>query len=247
VDLAPLTDPALIPQAVAAALQVQEEPGLSLLATLQRYLHSRTLLLLLDNCEHLLGACADLANSLLQSASGVRILAASRQSLGLAGEVSWQVPTLSTPLLSDLPSQGKPPQKDGMSLLQDYDAVQLFVVRAQQALPSFRITPQNAETVARICTHLDGLPLALELAAARVPSLSVEEIHSKIRDRFRLLTRGSRAALPRQKTLRALLDWSYDLLSADEKTLLCRLSVFVEGWTLQAAERLLKRGKSWIC
>jgi predicted ATPase/DNA-binding SARP family transcriptional activator/Tfp pilus assembly protein PilF len=236
VDLAPLSDPTSVVPAVARALQIQEESGAPLLSTLQEALHPKTLLLLLDNCEHLLDACATLTDILLQNCPGIRVLTASRQHLGLTGEVVWKVTSLSTPALCDLTDGSRSFQKDQTALLSEYEAVQLFVIRAQQALPSFQMTPRNAQTVARICAHLDGLPLALELAAARVRSLSVEEIYSKIQDRFRLLTGGSRAALPRQKTLRALMDWSYDLLSEAERTLLCRLSVFAGGWTLQAAE-----------
>ena len=181
VDLAPFSDPALPAQAVAAALLVREETGRPLLQTLQETLRSRTLLLILDNCEHLLDSCADLIQGLLQTCPGVHILATSRQSLGLTGEVVWRVNTLSTPVLSDFTPRHLSFQKDRMSLLSEYEAIQLFVIRAQQVSHSFQMTPQNAETIAHICAHLDGLPLALELAAARVRSLSVEEIHSKTR------------------------------------------------------------------
>jgi len=234
VDLAPLSEPDLLAQTVAGVLEAPEEPGRSVLSTLQDYLQARSMLLLLDNCEHLLDRCADLVYALLQSCPGVHVLATSRQNLGLTGEVGWKVDTLSTPSLSNLTTRDRP-QKDRMSLLSEYDAVQLFVVRAQQAMPAFQMTAQNAEEIARICAHLDGLPLALELAAARVLSLSVAEIQDRLADRFRLLTGGSRAALPRQKSLRALLDWSYDLLNPAEQTLLRRLSVFAGGFTLQAA------------
>jgi len=237
VDLAPLSEPDLLTQTVAGVLDAPEEPGRPLLATLQDFLQPKSMLLLLDNCEHLLASCADLAYALLQRCPGLRILATSRQNLGLTGEVGWRVTALSAPPLVSLSTRDRP-QKDRMSLLSEYHAVQLFVVRAQQAMPGFQMTAQNAEEIARICARLDGLPLALELAAARVRSLSIAEIQSRLDDRFRLLTGGSRAALPRQKTLRALLDWSYDLLNPAEQTLLRRLSVFAGGFTLQAAEAI---------
>ena len=235
VDLAPLSEPDLLVQTVAGALQVQERMGCSLLTTLQASLQAKSLLLLLDNCEHLLDRCADLVSALLQRCPGIRVLATSRQNLGLTGEVGWKVSALSTPSLSNLTLRDGQ-QKGWMSLLSEYEAIQLFLVRAQQAMPGFQMTAQNAEEIARICARLDGLPLALELAAARVRSLSVAEIQSRLNDRFRLLTGGSRVALPRQKTLRALLDWSYDLLGEAEQALLCRLAVFAGGFTLQAAE-----------
>ena len=238
VEFASLSDPTLIVQAVVSALQVEEEPGHPLSVTLTNYLQTRTLLLILDNCEHLLDACARLADGLLKNCAGVSILATSRQTLGLTGEVGWRVPSLSTPALSMLADRSRYSPQEWLSLLDEYEAVHLFVQRAQQARPSFQILARNVGAVARICTHLDGIPLALELAAARVRSLSVEEINSKLDDRFALLTGGSRAALPRQQTLRALMDWSYDLLTDPEKTLLRRLTVFAGGWVLQAAEQV---------
>lgn len=238
IDLAPLTDPARVAQTIATALQIREAPDASLLSTLQEALASKTLMLMLDNCEHLLDSCAVLADALLKQCPRLRILATSRQALGLTGEVVWKVPSLSTPALADLASRRAAPWKDSIALLSEYEAVQLFVVRAQEAAPDFCMTSRNAETIARICAHLDGLPLAIELAAARIRALSVEEIARKLDNRFRLLTGGNRAALPRQKTLRALLDWSYDLLNEAERALFCRLAVFAGGWNLEAAEEV---------
>jgi predicted ATPase/DNA-binding SARP family transcriptional activator len=238
VDLAPLSDPALIAQSVATVLQVREEPGRSTLLTLREHLQSKTLLLLLDNCEHLLDPCASVVDAILHNCSGVDILATSRQILGLTGEVRWTVPPLTTPALTSLTYKSRHSPKEWLSLLSEYEAVALFVIRAQQAQPTFQMSARNAEAIAQICFHLEGIPLALELAAARVRTLSVEDIKSRLDNRFRLLTGGSRTALPRQQTLRALIDWSYDLLNAQERTLLCRLSVFAGGCTLQAAEHI---------
>ena len=232
VELAALTDPALVAAAVAAAVGVREDPGVPLLTTLTRSLRGKNLLLLLDNCEHLIGACAELAETLLRACPTVRILASSREALGIAGETTLRVPSLA------LPQRGTgalPAQPPGGSLLR-YEAVRLFVERAQAVQAAFLLTPANAPAVLQICRRLDGIPLALELAAARVRLLPVEGIAARLDDRFRLLTGGSRTALPRQQTLRALIDWSYDLLGAEERILLHRLTVFAGGWTLEAAE-----------
>jgi predicted ATPase/class 3 adenylate cyclase len=227
VDLAPLADPTLVPQAVAATLGVLGAPGRPLVETLSAVLKSRQLLLVLDNCEHLLAACAGLADRLLQSCPHLRILATSRERLGITGETPYRVPPLSLPDLRQPPT---------LASLTQYEAVRLFIERALTALSTFTVTNANAPFVAQVCHRLDGIPLAIELAAARVRVLPVEQIATRLDDRFRLLTGGSRTALPRQQTLRALIDWSYDLLSAAERTLLTRLSVFAGGWTLEAAE-----------
>lgn len=226
-ELASLSDPALVPQEVATALGVREEPGRGLTLTLCDFLRPKHLLLVLDNCEHLLFACSALADLLLRTCPGVTLLATSRSPLGIAGETTFPVPSLSLPDLRNLPS---------VEILSEFEAVRLFVERAVAAAPSFRVTDANAPAVAQICHRLDGIPLALELAAARVRSLQVEQLASRLDDRFRLLTGGSRAALPRQQTLRALVDWSFALLSDQEKILLRRLAVFAGGWTLDAAE-----------
>jgi predicted ATPase/DNA-binding SARP family transcriptional activator len=226
VELASLADASLVPQAVAAALGVWKEPGAPITPTLVSFLKPRQLLLVLDNCEHLIGACAQLATVLLQACPNLQILATSREVLGVTGEVPYRVPPLSVPEAG--PSQS-------LENLTRSEAVRLFLERAVTAPAGFTLTDGNAPWVAQICQQLDGLPLAIELAAARVRALPVEEIAARLADRFRLL-RGSRTALPRQQTLRALMDWSYDLLSEAEQTLLRHLSVFSGGWTLEAAE-----------
>ena len=231
-DLAPLSDAALVVGTLAGVIGVSEEADRPLLETLTEVLRSQKTLLVLDNCEHVVGACAALAQSLLQSCPGVRVLATSREALNIAGERAWRVPALSVPDPQRLPVS----EKDLGAVLMEYDSVRLFVERARAQRGEFVLGRGNATAVAQICRRLDGIPLALELAAARVRSLSVEQINERLDDRFRLLTGGSRTALPRQQTLRALIDWSYDLLDARGKTLLARLSVFAGGWSLEAAE-----------
>ena len=226
-ELAALSDPALVPQTVAAALGVREVPGRPMLETLLYYLERKKLLLILDNCEHLVAACAQLVGELLRTCPGLRILATSREPLGIQGEIDWRVPSLSLPDRRQLPS---------FERLAQVEAVRLFVERAVAAKPTFALTPENAAPVAAVVQRLDGIPLAIELAAARVPALSVDQIAARLGDRFRLLTRGSRASLPRQQTLRATLDWSYQLLTEREQRLLRRFAVFAGGWTLEAAE-----------
>ncbi|MDQ2808275.1 MAG: tetratricopeptide repeat protein [Chloroflexota bacterium] len=232
VELAALTNPALVAMGVAAAIGVREDPGVPLLTTLTRSLRGKNLLLLLDNCEHLIAACAELAETLLRTCPAVRILASSREALGIAGETTLRVPSLALPP----PGTGALPTQPPGGFLLRYEAVRLFVERAQAVQAAFRLTPANAPAVLQICRRLDGIPLALELAAARVRLLPVEGIAARLDDRFRLLTGGSRTALPRQQTLRALIDWSYDLLGPQERVLLHRLAVFAGGWTLEAAE-----------
>jgi predicted ATPase/class 3 adenylate cyclase len=230
VDLSPLTEGALVPQAVAAVLSVREEPGRPAVQTLVEALQARKLLLLLDNCEHLLPACGELVTALLRRCPGVRVLATSREGLGITGEQLYRAPSLALP--EHRPGAVRPAPD---ALLQ-YEAVRLFGERARASLPSFTVTNANAAAVAEVCHRLDGIPLALELAAARVRVLSVEQIRVRLDDCFRLLTGGSRAALPRQQTLRAAIDWSYELLTEAERALLRRLSVFAGGFTLEAAE-----------
>jgi predicted ATPase/class 3 adenylate cyclase len=230
IDLAALTDPALVPQTVAAALSVREVPGRPLPDVLAEALRPRTLLLVLDNCEHLIESCAELAERLLRACPGVWVLATSREALNVAGEVAWPVPALSIPDPRDLP------HNEPANSLSQYEAVRLFVERAVMAKPDFTVTNQNAPAVAQICHQLDGVPLAIELAAARVKVMAVEQIAARLNDRFRLLTGGSRTALPRHQTLRAAIDWSYGLLSEPERQVLRRLSVFAGGWSLEAAE-----------
>lgn len=233
VELAALAEPGLVPQTAAAALGVREVPGRPVMHMLLQYLQPKKLLLILDNCEHLVAACAHLAEILLRTCPGVRILATSREVLGIAGETSWRVPSLSLP---------DPHQAPRLEELTRCEAVRLFVDRAAAANPTFALTPANALPVAAVVRHLDGIPLAIELAAARVPVLSVEQIAARLDDRFRLLTQGSRTTLPRHQTLRATLDWSYQLLTDSEQRLLRRLAVFAGGWTLEAAESVCQGG-----
>ena len=226
-ELAPVTDPTLIPQTLLSIFNLREAAQRTPLEVLIDYLRAKTLLLILDNCEHLIEACAEISESLLQSCPNLRILASSREALGIAGEVSYRVPSLNTPNPAHLPA---------LDELEKVDSIRLFIERAATAKQGFTLTKDNASSLAQICFRLDGIPLAIELAASRVKVLSPEQIAARLDDRFRLLTGGSRTALPRQQTLRAMIDWSYSLLSEEEKTLFRRLAVFVGGWTLEAAE-----------
>ncbi len=214
-DLAPITHPDVVPLTVARALGLPDQPGRSITETLLRSIRDRRLLLVLDNCEHLLEASAELVNDVLAGCSRVTILATSREPLMVAGEVNWQVPSLS---LAD-------------------EAVELFTDRARRARPDFAVTDHhNAETVTEICRRLDGMPLAIELAAARVRALSLDEIVNSLHDRFRLLTGGARTAVRRQQTLRASVDWSHALLTGPERILFRRLAAFMGGFDLDAAQ-----------
>ena len=225
VDLAPIRDPSLVASAAAQVLGVREEPGRSLTQTLCAQLKQRKLLLILDNCEHLVSACASLADALLQSTPDVCILATSREALHIRGEQTYPV----------LP-MAAPDRRAGVEGLLRSEAVQLFVERVRLQKPAFDLTEREAPAVAEICARLDGIPLALELAAARMRSLSIDDINARLHDRFKLLTGGSRVALERQQTLHALVSWSYDLLQEREQMLLDRLSVFSGGFDLPAAE-----------
>jgi predicted ATPase/DNA-binding CsgD family transcriptional regulator len=234
VELAAVGDGELVPQTVATALGLRERADEALLDSLVAHLRPRHILILLDNCEHLLEACAELGAALLAACLEVRILATSREPLGVPGEGVWLVPPLSLPA----PQPWRDPT-GGLATLDDYrqaEAMQLFEARARAALPSFELTTDNSPWVAEICRRLDGIPLALELAAARVRVYSARQIAERLDDRFRLLTTGLRAAPQRHQTLAATLDWSYDLLSEKERILLRRLAVFAGGWTLEAAE-----------
>ncbi len=234
VELAPLADPSLVAQTVADALGVREEPGRAVARTLAEWLKPKRLLLILDNCEHVLSTCASLASDLIRLCPNVHILTSSREPFGIAGEQTYRVPPLSLP---------DPLQTQTAERLSQYEAVRLFIERARLVQPAFSITDANAPAVAQICFHLDGIPLAIELAAARVRSLSVEEVNARLDQRFRLLTGGSRTALPRQRTLQALIDWSYDLLTDREKAIFERVSVFAGGWDLEAAEAVCMGGE----
>jgi predicted ATPase len=231
VELAALADPALVPQTAANALGVREEPGRPLEATLADAIGSKRMILVLDNCEHLAAACAALAAALLRVSPNLRILATSQEGLGVAGEFLWRIPTLSVPDVRLVPSTSK-------ESAARFEAVRLFVARAVAAHPGFVLTDVNAPMVAQICHRLDGIPLAIELAASRVKVLAVEKILARLTDRFQLLTGGSRTALPRQQTLRAAVDWSYELLTSKERTLLNRLGVFAGGCVLESAEEI---------
>jgi len=213
IELAPLTDELQIIPAIAQIFGLQEHPFGPLELLVTDYLRDKKILLILDNCEHLIGACASLADKLLHQSGGVKILASSREGLGIAGEMAYRTPSLA-----------------------ESESTRLFVERAHAANSKFSLTESNASSVAQICSRLDGIPLAIELAAARTKLLSVDQIAARLDDLFRLLVGGSRTALPRQQTLRALIDWSYDLLSEEEKQLLRTASVFVGGWTLEALE-----------
>jgi non-specific serine/threonine protein kinase len=227
VELAPLADAALVPQATAAALTIREEGGRPILTMLTDRLRAKELLLVLDNCEHLVAACAQLAETLLRLCPDLRILATSREALSVAGETTYLVPPLS------LPAVNRPLDRETLTRS---EAGRLFVDRATRALPGFALTDRDVAAVAQVCHRLDGLPLAIELAAVRVKLLTVEQIVERLEDRFHLLTGGSRTALLRHQTLSALIQWSYDLLPEAERALLRRLSVFAGGWTLEAAE-----------
>ncbi len=229
VDLTQLTDPILVPDHVAAGLEARPAPGLDAVAALVATLRPRSLLLVLDNCEHLVEACAALAARLLAGCPSLSILTTSREPLGLPGERVWLVPPLSLP-----PATGRP----SAAALAISEAMQLFAERAREANPRFHITDDNAAAVAAVCRRLDGLPLALELAAARTRVLSVEQISERLDDAFQLLTQGGRTSLPRQKTLRGTIDWSYSLLTAREQILLRRLTIFAGSFSLEAVEAI---------
>ena len=229
VELGVLAEGDLVVNTVASTLNVRAGPASTLEAALLEYLRTRTLLLILDNCEHLAAACAAFVGTVTRSCPNVRVLATSRESLNVPGEVVWPVPSLSIPVSDDAAS---------LDDLMRYEAPRLFVERAAAIRPGFAPTRQDARAVAAICRRLDGIPLAIELAAARVQVLSIEQIADRLDERFRLLTGGSRTAAPRQRTLRGALDWSYDLLSAKERALLGRLAVFAGGWTLEGCEAI---------
>ena len=235
VELAKLTDPDLVWHTIASTICAQELAGDRNRQQLTAYLESKHLLLVLDNCEHLVGPCAHAAEALLRACPELRILATSREVLGVTGEVLYRVLPLTSPLSVDTVAQ------QAVDIAR-CDAVRLFVERARAVQPRFELSEDNAHAIAQICRRLDGLPLALELAAARLRHFSTEQIAAWLDDRFRLLTGGSRTGLPRQQTLRAALDWSHDLLSDMERALFRRLSVFAGGWGLDAAEQVTVDG-----
>jgi predicted ATPase len=226
VEFAPLADATLVPQLITHVFGLFDTGGRAPLDLLQDYLTDKRLLLILDNCEHLIQACAQVTEWLLQYCWHVRVLATSRESLRVPGERTYLVPSLDTPESSEV----------SVARLLECASARLFVERVRAARPQFAVQPDNVAPLAQICNHLNGVPLALELAAARVRAFTVEQIAARLDDAFRLLTGGSRTALPRQQTLRATLDWSYGLLPEEERALLRELSVFAGGWTLEAAE-----------
>ena len=226
VELARLSDGELVAGAVLTGCGFRETPGVAALDVLVHSLSEREILIVLDNCEHLLGACAALADAALRACGGVRILTTSREPLGVAGETSWRIPSLGLP----------EPDEPDVGRIADADAVRLFAARAKAARPEFRLDAETAPLVARICRRLDGIPLALELAAARVRTVSLARLASGLDDRFRLLTGGARTATARQRTLLASVEWSHDLLDEEERTLFRRLAVFATSFGLEAAE-----------
>jgi len=233
VDLAPLDDPVLVPQSVAATLGIRDQSARLPIAILSEYLVDKQVLLVLDNCEHLLDACAALVDALVQSSPELRVLATSRQPLGLPGEHTFVVPPLSVPDFD---------AADSIEEVLRYDAINLFVTRAEAVLPVFSLTKHNAAAVTALCARLDGLPLAIELSAVRLRALSPEQVLARLDERFQLLTGGNRVALPRQQTLHGLVDWSFQLCSPNEQMLWARVSVFSGSFDLEAAEQVCSDG-----
>ncbi len=226
IELAPLADPSFIVSTIASVLGLREVPGLPLFNILIDYLRAKSALLIFDNCEHLIEASAQAADQILRSCSQVKVIASSREALGVDGETVYRVPSLSLPDASS-------------DALMGFESTRLFIERATKAEPRFHLTDHNASAIAQICYRLDGIPLAIELAAARVKIFTPEQIAERLDDRFKLLTGGSRTALPRQQTLRALIDWSYQSLNDAEQRALRRLAVFSGGWTFEAAEAVI--------
>jgi predicted ATPase/class 3 adenylate cyclase len=237
IELAPLTDPDLVPQTILITLGLNDQEGKSILQSLIASLHEKKVLLVLDNCEHLIETCAAVANTLLIHAPALQILASSREALGVAGEMTWRVPPLSMPNVNQMPV---------VEQLTQYEAVELFAARAVLAQQHFTVNKDNAHAIAQICFRLDGIPLAIELAAARLKTLSIEQIAKRLDDSFHLLAGGPRTALPRHQTLRTTIDWSYNLLSEDEQELFCNLAVFAGGWTLESAEKICAEAGSGV-
>lgn len=227
VELAPILDPDRVPQAIFSIFKLAEQKGKTTLESLATFLHDKQALIVLDNCEHLIESCSSVINVLLTAAPALRILASSREALGVTGELTYRLPSLSLPDVKSIPA---------LESLSNYEAIRLFVERASLVSSQFKITPANARAIVQICQCLDGIPLAIELAAARIRMMTPEQIADRLDNVFQLLTGGGRTVLPRQQTLQASIDWSYELLSETERLLLRRLAVFSGGWTLEAAE-----------
>jgi predicted ATPase/DNA-binding SARP family transcriptional activator len=231
VDMAPISQPDLVPRAVAEALSVGEQQGRSSTETIVDHLRSRDVLLVLDNCEHVVGSCAALTDVLLRAGPRVRVLATSREALAVSGEIAWRVLGLDVPF-----------DADDLETLVAHDGPLLFIERARQARPDLTVANADAPVIAEICSHLDGIPLAIELAAARAGTMALREIATRLDDRFRFLTAGARTALGHHQTLHAAFDWTYEHLDREEQRLLGHLSVFVGGFTLEAAEAIAEGG-----
>ena len=229
VELASLTEGRLVPQQVASVVGIREQPNRSFTETLADALRNKTMLIILDNCEHLVDAAAHLVDVLLASCPRLRIMATSQEALGTTGELRWSVPSLSVPDIQRPPTLGE---------LETYESAQLFAERARQRNPSFELTASNAESVSQVCRQLEGIPLAIELAAARMEALSAKPLASRLHASLKLLSRGERTAEPRHRSLRATLEWSHELLGEHEQAHFRRLSVFAGGWTLEAAEEV---------
>jgi predicted ATPase len=229
VDLSPLEDPELLPQEVAATLSIKEEPDKPIVSTIKDQIREKNCMMLLDNCEHLVDATADLAQQLLSASPGLKLLATSREALKIIGEVLWRVPSLSLPEIQD---------HENLDRLKHSEAIQLFVDRARNSKPGFQLDQQNGSIISQICWQLDGIPLAIEMAAARIRHMSAKMILERINDRFQILSSDRRTSISRQKTLKATLDWSYDLLSDREKLLFARLSVFASDFSAENAEEI---------
>jgi predicted ATPase/DNA-binding SARP family transcriptional activator len=229
VELAPIADPDLVPQTVSTALGLRIDQGSTIIDLLLQYLKKKNILILLDNCEHLVEPCAVLVNHLVQACSELKFIVSSREALGVPGEAVYRMPSMTLPDIQK--------QQNKESLMQ-CEAVELFLDRACGVMPGFEITDSNASVIAQICRRLDGIPLALELAAVRLDMLTPEQLFHRLDHVFRLLSGGARMALPRQQTLRATIDWSYQLLLEQERLLLLRLSVFAGGCTLEGMETI---------
>ena len=227
VDLSPISDPLSVAPAIATAAGIRGQADKPVLESVKTWVRDKRVLFVLDNCEHMIAECARIVEALAGSCPKLSVLATSREALGLSGEGAYRVPPLASPDPKTLPPLCK---------LQQYESVQLFLDRARSASSEFHITDQNAHAIACLCSRLDGIPLAIELAAARVKMLSPYQIWRKLDENLHILSGGSRTALPRRQTLEAAIQWSYDLLTGSERRLLERVSVFWGGWTLEAAE-----------